>query len=227
MKDPTGFDGFGGNYSNSGFKNNTKERILLESASLFTRDGYFGVSVKDIANAVGIKPASLYNHYESKEALWKAVLDRIQDLYMKFFDSLKKMGSESNSIAEIISNLFLELKESSRMFTFYGISLIQSEQFHSSLAADMYYNLLIKYSIDNIKAQFDDIIASSDKVNFDTQTVATMIMHSFLNMVNARVQEHMGINTLQINVLEQIDSIRDFILSTVQNNILNNGGLKA
>jgi AcrR family transcriptional regulator len=46
------------------------ERLLLETAvSAFAQRGYHGVSVRDITVEVGIKPASMYAHYASKEDL--------------------------------------------------------------------------------------------------------------------------------------------------------------
>ncbi|MGH4117400.1 TetR/AcrR family transcriptional regulator [Clostridium sp.] len=40
----------------------TKERILDETLTLFSKNSYDGVSVKDIPNAVGVKDSSLYKH---------------------------------------------------------------------------------------------------------------------------------------------------------------------
>jgi AcrR family transcriptional regulator len=45
-------------------------RALLEAAVVqFAERGYHGVSVRDLTNAVGIKSASFYAHFPSKEAL--------------------------------------------------------------------------------------------------------------------------------------------------------------
>jgi AcrR family transcriptional regulator len=45
-------------------------RVLLETAlRQFAQRGYYGVSVRDITGEVGIRPASLYAHYPSKEHL--------------------------------------------------------------------------------------------------------------------------------------------------------------
>jgi AcrR family transcriptional regulator len=45
-------------------------RPLLEAAAVgFAERGYHGVSVRDLTNAVGIKSASFYAHFPSKEAL--------------------------------------------------------------------------------------------------------------------------------------------------------------
>lgn len=47
----------------------TKEIILRESIHLFANDGYEAVSMKTIARASGIKAASIYNHYRSKDEI--------------------------------------------------------------------------------------------------------------------------------------------------------------
>ena len=50
--------------------NSTKERIIFESLNLFSQKGYDGVSMRDIAAAVGIKGASIYNHFKGKEEIF-------------------------------------------------------------------------------------------------------------------------------------------------------------
>lgn len=56
-------------------KRNTKQAILDEALNLFSVQGYDGVSVKDIAAAVGIKDSSLYKHYKSKKDIFETLLD--------------------------------------------------------------------------------------------------------------------------------------------------------
>jgi len=55
---------------------NTRDRILDASEALFAERGLAGTAVRDIAARVGLNPASLYNHFASKEALYEAVLER-------------------------------------------------------------------------------------------------------------------------------------------------------
>lgn len=47
----------------------TKERIFEIALDLFAQKGFDAVSMREIAEAVGIKKASLYSHFESKDAL--------------------------------------------------------------------------------------------------------------------------------------------------------------
>ena len=54
----------------------TRDRILDTAEALFAERGFAGTAVRDIAAAVGLTAASLYNHFAGKEALYAAVLER-------------------------------------------------------------------------------------------------------------------------------------------------------
>lgn len=61
----------------------TATGYLIIDAALdrFAEIGYDGTSMRELARSVGVKPASLYNHFESKEALlWAIVKDAMADL---------------------------------------------------------------------------------------------------------------------------------------------------
>jgi len=55
---------------------NTADRILDAAEALFAQRGLAGTAVRDIAARTGLNPASLYNHFPSKQALYEAVLER-------------------------------------------------------------------------------------------------------------------------------------------------------
>lgn len=46
-----------------------KEEIIIAASQLFKEKGYVGVSVRDIAQAMDMKAASLYNHIENKQEI--------------------------------------------------------------------------------------------------------------------------------------------------------------
>ena len=61
----------------------TKRDIILStSAKLFRERGYSATSMRDIANAVGIKAASLYNHISSKQDILKDLLMHIANSFV-------------------------------------------------------------------------------------------------------------------------------------------------
>ncbi len=53
----------------------TRFRIQQEAARLFVASGYHGVSMREVAEAVGVTKPALYHHYADKEALFLAMLD--------------------------------------------------------------------------------------------------------------------------------------------------------
>ena len=53
----------------------TKERIVDEALTLFASKGFRGTTVKDIADAVGIKDASLYKHFKSKKEILNTIVE--------------------------------------------------------------------------------------------------------------------------------------------------------
>ncbi|HZZ88400.1 MAG TPA: TetR/AcrR family transcriptional regulator [Caulobacteraceae bacterium] len=52
----------------------TRQAILHAAAGLFRAHGYAAVSLRDIAEAVGMKTGSLYYHFDSKESLVEEIL---------------------------------------------------------------------------------------------------------------------------------------------------------
>jgi AcrR family transcriptional regulator len=53
-----------------------KARIISEAEALFNRQGFDGASMRDIAAAAEMQPASVYYHFESKEELLWAVWEK-------------------------------------------------------------------------------------------------------------------------------------------------------
>ena len=56
----------------------TKEKILEAAIELFSNRGFHGVSIREIARAVGIKESSIYNHFSSKENILDTIFDQFQ-----------------------------------------------------------------------------------------------------------------------------------------------------
>ncbi len=59
----------------------TAVRILDAAEDLFAEKGYSATSLGDVADRVGIRSPSLYNHFRNKEALYGAVVDRLLEAF--------------------------------------------------------------------------------------------------------------------------------------------------
>lgn len=56
----------------------TLDRLLAVTADLLRRHGHHAMSMADVATACGIRKASLYHHFPSKDDLVAATLDRVR-----------------------------------------------------------------------------------------------------------------------------------------------------
>ena len=88
----------------------TRERILEEALTLFSIKGFKGTSVKNIADAVGIKDSSLYKHFRSKQEILDTI---IEVMYVHMENLQDKLHIPGNDIAmedtaEFFTNLTLE-----------------------------------------------------------------------------------------------------------------------
>jgi len=59
----------------------TQDRLRLVAMELFAERGYGGTSMSDIAAGVGVRKASLYNYYTSKDELLLDLLQRALDAW--------------------------------------------------------------------------------------------------------------------------------------------------
>ena len=62
-------------------KGNTKLKILEAALDLFSVWGYEATSISQIADAVGIRKASLYSHYASKQDILDALVEYLMEQY--------------------------------------------------------------------------------------------------------------------------------------------------
>ena len=86
----------------------TKRQILDSAYHLFAKNGYRGSSLRDIAEQAGIKAASIYNHFKSKEEIFEAVFIEKHPL----FDILSILDSVEGETAEdLLTNAVIRLNE--------------------------------------------------------------------------------------------------------------------
>ena len=79
---------------------NTKEKIFDVSLDLFSKKGYDSVSLREIAENVGIKKSSIYSHYPSKEAILMDIFEYFtnQFEYDELLNSKDLLLSQDNEI---------------------------------------------------------------------------------------------------------------------------------
>ena len=86
----------------------TKRRILEKALELFAARGYTAVSVAEIAQAVGIKAPSLYNHYPSKQAIFEAIVAETAAQYEEYTNTLSVHVERAEKDNGLFSGITLE-----------------------------------------------------------------------------------------------------------------------
>lgn len=87
---------------------NTRELIIEKALCVFADKGYEGASLAIIADEVGIKKPSLYNHFKGKKELFISVFDRVIVDYT-FFMKKSFSNAPGESAKEILRNLLFEI----------------------------------------------------------------------------------------------------------------------
>lgn len=79
-----------------------KDDILAEATRLFAERGYEGASMGDLADRVGLRKASLFHHFPSKDALYATVLEQLLDgIKASMLATLQGDGSYEERVARV------------------------------------------------------------------------------------------------------------------------------
>ena len=85
-----------------------RDRILDVAEALFQERGYTAVAMREIAEAAGIRTASLYYHFPSKEELFVSVRERMFERHgIGLQDALDQAGEELRSQLLAVADWFL------------------------------------------------------------------------------------------------------------------------
>ncbi len=132
----------------------TKDRILDEALVSFAENGYNGTNLRDFAAGMGLSKSALYSHYESKEAIWNALIDKMEAYYAEHFGTADRLPEIPKSCDEFFS-LVMHMVN----FTIHDKKIILTrkllltEQFHD----DRVKNLSNEHFMNGTKAIYQKI----------------------------------------------------------------------
>jgi AcrR family transcriptional regulator len=87
---------------------NARERVLIAAETLFRQRGYNVVTMRDIAEEVGIRQASLYYHFPSKEQLFITVIEQVFERHRNGLQQvLAEAGSDLREQLHAASHWFI------------------------------------------------------------------------------------------------------------------------
>lgn len=120
-----------------------KKQIIETAAVLFKEKGFSAVTMRDLAAAMGIKAASLYNHISSKQEILKAIIIAIAEDFTAGMKNI--MQSNDNAIGKLEQVIRLHVSITSS--NIYGMASLNNDWMH--LEEDLEYYLKLRTEYEN------------------------------------------------------------------------------
>lgn len=146
---------------------NTKEKILEEALKLFSKEGYVGTSMKDIAEKLGVTKAALYKHYRSKQEILDSIIKRMNEMDI---ERAKKYEMPEGNIEDIIvgykNAAFHKIKEYTKAqflhwteeeFSSSFRKMLTLEQYRDEEMGRLYQNYIVEGPVSYIELIFKGI----------------------------------------------------------------------
>ena len=81
----------------------TKDRILTAALEMFSQNGYNGTNIRELTASLGLVKSSMYRHFESKAAIWNALLDEMIAYYSERFGSSEHLPPVPDSLDGLVA----------------------------------------------------------------------------------------------------------------------------
>lgn len=192
-------------------ENSTKSRILDEALAVFAENGYRGTNLRDLAARLGLSKSALYKHYESKEAIWNALLDRMEAYYAERFGSLEHMPATPKSCEELLTLTMKMIR-----FTVYDEriiltrKLLLTEQFHDERVC----RLATKHFLGGTQRMFTEIFKEMMAVGLLKKDDPEMLAFLYTSPVTSLIQLCTREPERQAEVMGKIEEFVKYFIDT-------------
>tara|TARA_R110001632_G_scaffold62438_6_gene149965 strand:- start:6115 stop:6687 length:573 start_codon:yes stop_codon:yes gene_type:complete len=158
-------------------KQSRKEQIIKIAAKLFKEKGYSAVTMRDIAKALDIKAASLYNHITSKQDILKYVIISLAE---EFTGGMNIIYSSSESSIDKL-NRIISLHVDIAYRNPFQMSSLNNDWMHLEKDVPYYLELRDSYE-DNFRSIIKSGIASGQLANANSEVVLFSILSTLRNL---------------------------------------------
>ncbi len=171
----------------------TKQKILDKALELFSSRGYDSVSMGEIAEAVGIKAPSLYNHYPGKRAIFDAIVCKTDVLYESVTGQMDIHVKYAEKDIRVFSQITEEdlVRKVRQIFSFslHDEStsrfrrMMTIEQFRSEELSQLYTKRYVERLVDYHAGIFRSLIAAGEIKDENPETLALMYTSPILTLI--------------------------------------------
>jgi AcrR family transcriptional regulator len=169
-------------------KNISQEKIIQAFLSSAFDKSAGGTSLADVADTLEIKKASLYNHFESRDAMYAASLEycaqeigKVEFITQKQVDSYRAGKITLQSLFKKLISRYFSLFDSEPLFKMYVF--VHSEQYFNAKALKIVQNQIEKIA-DDIKGLLP---ADANKSEKEIKDLASIISSLIMQQLDAYI----------------------------------------
>lgn len=173
-----------------------KTEIITKAAALFKNKGYSAVTMRDLATAMGIKAASLYNHIDSKQAILQEIILTIAEEFTTGMNAI--LNEESSSLTRLNQIIHLHVTIASKNAD--GMAALNTDWMHLENKLNYYLSLRDTYE-DNFRRIILEGIESGE-IKEENPEVILFSMLSTLRSLYLWIpkKEHLNIDQLSTSL---------------------------
>ena len=169
-----------GDLNNDLEKTSTKQRILDSATDLFAMKGYTETTIRELAAVVGVKEASIYNHFPSKKAILECILEEYSQFTNSFFDRRDLSMLRDNPTADdILSCMMLSFPDGKAEYYLKKLCVVLQEQHRNPIVRKFVSEQLI-LSTEQVSRMVIDKLKEFHILRPDTNPDFWAKMHSSL-----------------------------------------------
>lgn len=131
--------------------NNTKKAIFDSAIKIFSKDGYDGATMDDVASNAGVAKGTLYYHFKSKEEIFKYIIKEGMNLIKEKIDYETSKVDSSIAKLKVVCKVQLCLVNDNRDF----FKVVMSQLWGQEIRQLELRKVVGDY-IDNIKQYLDE-----------------------------------------------------------------------
>ena len=171
----------------------TKQRILDKALELFSANGYDFVSMGEIAEAVGIRAPSLYNHYSGKQAIFDAIVETAAVQYEEYTDKIDIHVQDSTQDIPVFTEITEDgLVEKVRQIFDYSLHnntisrfrrMMTIEQFRSPELSELYTKRYVERIVSYHAGIFRSLITQGEILDENPDTLAMMYVAPVITLI--------------------------------------------
>jgi AcrR family transcriptional regulator len=190
----------------------TKRRILDIASDLFARNGYDGVSLRQIAKNTGIKESSLYNHFQSKAD----ILETLFDEFIVGVPLTRPSEEEINKMLlimepeEVFKNILFHVGKSVIGTLSNTAMIIHKEKFRNPRAVEMYYKYIVNEPIDYYERIIHNMMERNMVKRVDARIIAEQYNYVSIALTQEYIMAQYGLNDVYSVVGYMIKTLKFF-----------------